>query len=339
MAKQITCPTQLIHPDAKAPARGSAKAAGHDICCVAGVHAINPDKWDGDQRAEWSAMEERGYVDLYPGQGFLFRTGFMQAIATDHVCVFWDRSSMGGKKMVHRLAGVIDEDYRGEWFVRLVNHSDDLIRVKVGDKIVQGVYQERIEAECPVVDSLEETERGDGGFGSTDQPPQPSVQPAPQVVQVADAVEPLTPAAAPIAPEVDADVEITTDRSSDAAGLTFEDADPASFDGGPTREDLNPLAPVSLTAQDVVEEVPEEAPPAPEGFTYGPVTVYDGNSAGNALSCMRDRQYAAAIDWITRDREFYPNGAPEIAPETLRTVAGRIAVAYNPLVPFTEDES
>jgi|GEM_PF-961276 len=326
MAKQIICPTQLIHPDAKAPFRSSAKAAGHDICCVAGVRGIERSHWDDQQRAVWAYMGELGYVDLDPEQGFMFRTGFKQAIAPDHVCVFWDRSSMGGKKMVHRMAGVIDEDYRGEWFVRLVNHSDKVVRIHVGDKIVQGIYQERIEASCPIVESLEDTERGEGGFGSTDQ------------------------GAAFFLDEdvVTAAGDVFT--SSDALGS--EGADPALEDGGPTREDLNPaLAPVEVATQDVIEEaVPQvfqgldeknwsETPDAPEGFTYGPTTIYDGNSAGNALSCIRDRQYAAAIDWIGRDREFYPNGAPDVVPETLRTVPGRIAVAYNTLVPVTEDDS
>ena len=124
-------------------------------------------KFDEHQVAEWRQMEERGYIDIFPGTGALLRTGFAQAIDPDYVCLLWDRSSMGGGKMVHRFAGVIDSDYRGEWFVRLFNHSTKPYRIAPGDKIVQGIYQLRTEAECPIVDSLPASGRGTGGFGST----------------------------------------------------------------------------------------------------------------------------------------------------------------------------
>lgn len=170
MTKQIVCPTKLLHPLAKAPTRGSEFAAGHDIYCVGGLTGVDESKWDANQQRAWRDMESRGYVTLDPGQGFLFRTGFSQAIQPGHACLLWDRSGMGGIKMVARLAGVIDEDYRGEWFVRLINLSQVPHVITVGDKIVQGVYQERIAAEFPVVTELPPTVRGDGGFGSTDKP-------------------------------------------------------------------------------------------------------------------------------------------------------------------------
>jgi dUTP pyrophosphatase len=123
-------------------------------------------KFAGEQLTNWESMEEMGYWAMDPGTGFLFRTGFAQAIAPDYACFFWDRSGMGGKE-VHRFAGVIDEDYRGEWLVKLFNHSDDTVYVNAGDKIVQGVYQLRTEAIFPVIDVLPPSVRGEGGFGST----------------------------------------------------------------------------------------------------------------------------------------------------------------------------
>jgi len=104
---------------------------------------------------------------LEPGGSHLFRTGISMAIEEGHACYFWDRSGMGAFQEVHRLAGVIDEDYRGEWLVKLINLSGVPRKISPGDKIVQGVFQERIEAEFPVVDTLPETARGAGGFGST----------------------------------------------------------------------------------------------------------------------------------------------------------------------------
>ena len=171
MVKQIICPTLLLHPKAKAPVRANPFAAGHDICCVAGVEGVDEQKWDPLQLTQWRAMEREGAVVVDPGASFLFRTGFAQAIQPGHACYLWDRSGLGAKKIMHRLAGVIDEDYRGEWFVRLVNHGRAPVQINVGDAIVQGVYGERIEAECPLVDTLPETARGTGGFGSTDTQP------------------------------------------------------------------------------------------------------------------------------------------------------------------------
>lgn len=163
----------LLHPDAKAPARSKDRAMGHDICCVAGVKFLQtPETWSDEQRRDWRAMEARGYVVIHPGQSFLFRTGFAQAIQEGYACMLWDRSGLGAMKLVGRLAGVIDEDFRGEWFVRLVNHSPVAVTIRVGEKIVQGVYQERIVADCQIVTELDVTERGTAGFGSTDKPVQ-----------------------------------------------------------------------------------------------------------------------------------------------------------------------
>lgn len=164
----ILCPTQLLHPAAKPPIASGEFAMGHDICCVGGLDGLeNPDKWSSGQRYEWQRLGELNYTVLDPGRGFLFRTGFKQAIQPGWGCLLWDRSGMGGSKLIHRLAGVIDEDYRGEWFVRLINLSQVPQTINVGDKIIQGVYQERVRALCPLVESLEETERGTKGFGST----------------------------------------------------------------------------------------------------------------------------------------------------------------------------
>lgn len=170
--KHITCPTVLLHPHAKAPTRSEDEAMGHDICCVAGTdHLQDLTKWDPSQLLAWDTMGQNGHVMLQPGQSFLFRTGFAQAITPGYGCLLWDRSGMGAIKQVGRLAGVIDETYRGEWMVRLVNFSHETVTINVGDKIVQGVYQERVAAECPLVPSLDTTARGTAGFGSTDNQP------------------------------------------------------------------------------------------------------------------------------------------------------------------------
>ena len=168
---EIVCDVQLIHPLAVPPARGNDFAAGHDIRCVAGLEGLEePHKWDEEQQEAWRLMERQGFVTLLPGRGFLFRTGFKQAIQPGFACFLWDRSGLGAKKQVGRLAGVIDEDYRGEWMVRLDNHSDAPVKITIGDSIVQGVYHERVRATFNVIDTLNVTDRGSTGFGSTDKP-------------------------------------------------------------------------------------------------------------------------------------------------------------------------
>lgn len=164
----IVCPTVLLHTDARPPARAEDFAAGHDICCVGGLEGLEyPEKWSEEQRDQWLQMAKQGYVTLAAGEGFLFRTGFAQQIDPGYECILFDRSSLGAIQQVHRFAGVIDPSYRGEWFVRLHNHSRAAVRIRCGDRIVQGVYLPRVQADCPVVSQLPTSLRGAEGFGST----------------------------------------------------------------------------------------------------------------------------------------------------------------------------
>jgi len=103
---------------------------------------------------------------LMPGQSHKFKTGIACAIPDGYGMMFWDRSGLGSKG-VHRLAGVIDCTYRGEWQICLTNLGGSAIKITEGDRIVQGVLQQMVEAEARWVDELDETERGEGGFGST----------------------------------------------------------------------------------------------------------------------------------------------------------------------------
>lgn len=168
LGELIVCPTQLLHPEAQAPFASEVAAMGHDITTVAGLEGLeNENSWDAEQLDAWEKFGLTKELAIRPNDSFLFRTGFKQAINPGWGCLFWDRSGMGGKKLIHRFAGVIDESYRGEWFVRLFNHSTQTHIIKPGDKIVQGVYQRRVRAICPIVQSLDATERGTGGFGST----------------------------------------------------------------------------------------------------------------------------------------------------------------------------
>ena len=79
------------------------------------------------------------------------------------------RSGLAAKHGVTVLnaPGTIDSDYRGEIGVILANLSDTDFVIKRGDRIAQAILSEYARAEMKLVDSLDETERGAGGFGST----------------------------------------------------------------------------------------------------------------------------------------------------------------------------
>ena len=63
--------------------------------------------------------------------------------------------------------GVVDSDYRGEFMVALHNHSDEPQTVDVGERVAQLVITPYMTAAFKQVDELSDTERNDGGFGST----------------------------------------------------------------------------------------------------------------------------------------------------------------------------
>ena len=77
------------------------------------------------------------------------------------------RSGLALKKFIDIGAGVIDADYRGEIGVILFNFSDTDFAVNMGDKIAQIVFEKIKTPKIKEVKSLEGTERGDDGFGST----------------------------------------------------------------------------------------------------------------------------------------------------------------------------
>jgi len=93
-------------------------------------------------------------------------TGIQVAIPEGHVGLVWDKSGIS-LKGVHRLAGVIDSGYRGEVRVVMVNFGEETFVIKKGMKIAQLLIQPVMDVEVVEADELEETSRGENGFGST----------------------------------------------------------------------------------------------------------------------------------------------------------------------------
>jgi len=86
-------------------------------------------------------------------------------LETDMSCIFIALSA--SKYMIDTGAGVIDEDYRGEVFVLLFNHAESDYTVTAGDRIAQLVLERIATPEVTEVQSMEDTVRGAGGFGSS----------------------------------------------------------------------------------------------------------------------------------------------------------------------------
>jgi dUTP pyrophosphatase len=130
-----------IHPDAKLPVYGHPGDAGLDLFSV---------------------------VDrmLAPGEVFAVPTGIQVAVPAGHAGLVWDKSGIS-LKSVHRLAGVVDSGYRGEVQVVMINLGAAPFAVRKGMKIAQMLVQPVAAVEVVESDSLDDTSRGQGGFGST----------------------------------------------------------------------------------------------------------------------------------------------------------------------------
>lgn len=116
--------------------------------------------------AGWDIKTNEPYI-LAPGERHAFSTGIHTSIEPGYYAEIWPRSGLSVKNGIDRLAGVIDSDYRGEWKVVLVNHGDSSIGFKPGDKIAQVIFKEVIDVNFQKVNNLDDSMRGNGGFGST----------------------------------------------------------------------------------------------------------------------------------------------------------------------------
>lgn len=102
---------------------------------------------------------------IFPKCRKVFGTGTHASIPVGFVGLLTSKSGLMLKGITSR--GTIDSDYTGEIRAVLFNHSWKFIRIKRNQKITQLVVLPIINPELELVDSLEDTERGNGGFGST----------------------------------------------------------------------------------------------------------------------------------------------------------------------------
>lgn len=116
-----------------------------------------------------AALEDSDTLTLAPGDRALVPTGLAIGLQVGYEAQVRPRSGLAFKQGVTVLnsPGTIDADYRGEIKVILVNHGTDPFTVERGMRIAQMVIAPVLQAGWQVVESLDDTERGASGFGST----------------------------------------------------------------------------------------------------------------------------------------------------------------------------
>jgi deoxyuridine 5'-triphosphate nucleotidohydrolase len=131
-----------LNPEATLPTRGSPYAAGLDL------YALNE-------------------TMLPPHTGGLVETGIAVAIPPEFYGRIAPRSGVSFKTGLVVNAGVIDSDYRGEVKVLFNNYTDNEVKFQKGDKVAQLVLERIGLLAVEEVEDLDETVRGENGFGST----------------------------------------------------------------------------------------------------------------------------------------------------------------------------
>lgn len=129
-------------PEAKLPTRAHSDDAGLDLYSVEECALAS---------GEWRAV----------------KTGIAGAIPSGYAGLIWDKSGLAAKAGLKTMGGVIDAAYRGEIQVIIANLSDAPYEIQRGSKIAQLLIQKVELPEVCEVSELDDTLRGDGGFGST----------------------------------------------------------------------------------------------------------------------------------------------------------------------------
>lgn len=140
---------KLLSQDAKMPTRGTSESAGYDLYATEDVVIENQ-------------------------KSVLVHLGVAVEIPKGYVGLLFARSGLANKKHLRpsNCVGVIDSDYRGEVMISLYNDNYHTIHneqvIQKGDRIAQLVILPYIAPELVLSEELSDTDRGEGGFGSTD---------------------------------------------------------------------------------------------------------------------------------------------------------------------------
>ena len=122
---------------------------------------------EGAAGMDLRAMLDEG-LEIGPGQTELIPTGIAIHIRDPHLAaVILPRSGLGHKHgiVLGNLVGLIDSDYQGQLFVSCWNRGGKPFQIEVGERIAQLVILPVVKASFEIVDSFDESNRGEGGFG------------------------------------------------------------------------------------------------------------------------------------------------------------------------------
>lgn len=143
---------KLLRPDAKVPTKGSEGAIGWDLYALPG-----------------DDVEKRANTLYLPNHNRrLVSTGVSVAIPPGYYGRVAPRSGLAVKMGIDIMAGVIDEDYRGEIMILTYNTGHEVVRHDLSKPIAQLILERADKGTVMVVDELPSTERGEKGFGSSD---------------------------------------------------------------------------------------------------------------------------------------------------------------------------
>lgn len=146
MKMSNTIKIQKLNPNAIIPTRGSEEAAGYDL---------------------YACLDRPIYIP--PHETVKVGTGIAIELPSGTFGAIFARSGLATKQGLRpaNCVGVCDSDYRGEYIVAMHNDSDMEKQIWPNDRIAQLVVMPYVAVEFQEVESLNETERGAGGFGST----------------------------------------------------------------------------------------------------------------------------------------------------------------------------
>jgi len=112
-------------------------------------------------------MYSRENYSLKAGERKIFDLGFKLEFPVGFAAIVKDKGSLPKNAGIHTMGGVFDAGYRGEYNVNLINLGSEIYNIAAGDKLAQLVIYPVEIAQIEEVDSLSDSSRGEGRFGST----------------------------------------------------------------------------------------------------------------------------------------------------------------------------
>jgi len=172
--------TEVVKSDAAIEVKGdTAVEEGENVSTVTRMEVVKPTlrfaKMSEHAKAPTRGSSVAAGYDLYAAEEMVIEPGKRACVKTDIQIEVPDgtygrvapRSGLAAKHGIDVGAGVVDKDYRGNVMVLLFNFGDAAFNVARGDRIAQLVLEKICMAELEELPTLDDTERGDGGFGST----------------------------------------------------------------------------------------------------------------------------------------------------------------------------